>query len=719
MASSSKKQVGSSSQQQNQDQQQQQLVAQKTYSIPLNELEVICEMMVDFDNLEAHDTHLKEAMIFQRWQAFFYGLCGPIYPDLVKEFWVHATVMPKAILSIVHGELFSTTENLLRKLFGLETVEGVSGAVPGRIEWEVVYEEIFKNDVESTEIKELKPSYRILAKILLGCIYHKKATVSSNYVSKNQQYIMYCIGKQEKVDLPFIIFNHMWQHVKESRDEFRKKNPKFKRNIIPFGRIITDLLVQTKSVEDLEKAGIIKDPYIMIGSTMNAHILKKMGLIETIGVTPQVNTEVRSRKAPALADFELFFRNEHPEVVVQYIAMHKAEGSDCDPIWISKQNLATTTNQVPELVQEKERRTKRKLDLPEIAPPDISPEKAPTKPPPTIKVSIPSSSPKSKGKSPILDSEPLVSEPILEPTTLNTIIPPHAIISTSKPPPHSNYEPVDTAVFFHLPSSESSLSDSFIRLMQSYNCKNKPSSDPVVVVLDSDNEAESSRQPSSSETLFVLDRESQPYAFFHPEKPISSLNPKSPISPPRTKPPKPSVDAHFDLLNNKVRTSLEVLKVAHDSKLDHKDCLAAAPGPSGFFLEYDDVKYYHPITNWKSLEEKQVNPLEKAHELVYPEVEYPPEPEIPVFKGLPSGEISVEDIPAEENEDATMVEADAAHPVLEDIFVATSAGSSVLLNTMKELQHNQATLASRQDKQDDTYAEFRTWMKNQEETSKK
>src|SRR4051812_38007872 len=97
-------------------------------------------MMVDFDNLEAQDIHLKEAMTFQGWQAFFYGLFGPVYPDLVKEFGVHETVMPKAILSIVHGERFSITKNHLRKLFGLETVEGVSGAAPGRTKWEVVYE---------------------------------------------------------------------------------------------------------------------------------------------------------------------------------------------------------------------------------------------------------------------------------------------------------------------------------------------------------------------------------------------------------------------------------------------------------------------------------------------------------------------------------------------------------------------------------------------------
>ncbi|XP_058774551.1 uncharacterized protein LOC131648838 [Vicia villosa] len=149
MDSSSKQNVGSSSQQQNLDQQQQELVPQKTCTILLKELEVICEMMVDVDNMEAHDIHLKDNMIFQGWQLFFFGLCGPVYPDLVKEFWVHAIVMPKAILSIVHAELFSITENLLRKLFALETVEGVSGAVVGITEWNDVYEEIYKSRKES------------------------------------------------------------------------------------------------------------------------------------------------------------------------------------------------------------------------------------------------------------------------------------------------------------------------------------------------------------------------------------------------------------------------------------------------------------------------------------------------------------------------------------------------------------------------------------------
>src|SRR3954468_14968271 len=40
-------------------------------SIPKKELEVICELMVDFDSLEEHEFHLKEDIIFQGWTSLF------------------------------------------------------------------------------------------------------------------------------------------------------------------------------------------------------------------------------------------------------------------------------------------------------------------------------------------------------------------------------------------------------------------------------------------------------------------------------------------------------------------------------------------------------------------------------------------------------------------------------------------------------------------------
>src|SRR4051812_37263844 len=83
----------------------------------------------------------------------------------------------------------------------------------------------------------------------------------------------------------------------------------------------------------------------------------------------------------------------------------------------------------------------------------------------------------------------------------------------------------------------------------------------------------------------------------------------------------------------KFRTRMETLRAAHDSKLDHatfrglwrifrkdfhidamniqKRYVTEASGSSSFCLELDDGKYYHPIRNWRSLEEnKFVDELE-------------------------------------------------------------------------------------------------------------
>src|SRR3954468_17646291 len=89
---------------------------------------------------------------------------------------------------------------------------------------------------------------------------------------------MYCIGTQKKVDAPYIIFNHLWNAVRDSRDVNRTK----KGNIIPFGRIITNVLVQTKMVERLESVGVIKDLLTVFGNVLNANTLRKMNLIQAL-----------------------------------------------------------------------------------------------------------------------------------------------------------------------------------------------------------------------------------------------------------------------------------------------------------------------------------------------------------------------------------------------------------------------------------------------------
>src|SRR4051812_17385095 len=204
----------------------------------MEDLEVICELMVDFDNLEEHEFHVKDNMVFQGWSSFFHEYCGPVYPDLVKEFWVYASIIPKAVVSFVHGRFFAITEDTLRILLDLKEPVGAF-ELSQRETWADVLAELYPDVTKTKDFKDLKNIYKVRTKILLGCFYHRKATHSPKFVNRDQQYILYCIGTQKKVDAPYLIFNHLWNAVRDSRDSNRTK----KGNIIPFGRIITNILV--------------------------------------------------------------------------------------------------------------------------------------------------------------------------------------------------------------------------------------------------------------------------------------------------------------------------------------------------------------------------------------------------------------------------------------------------------------------------------------------
>src|SRR3954471_3153250 len=321
MAASSSHNVGSSVPLHLQEEDQQ-ITPVIACCIPKKELEVICELMVDFDSVEEHDFHLKEDIIFQGWTSLFAEFCGPVYPDLVKEFWVHAVVAPKSILSFVHGKFVVVTENILRMMFDLRNPEGVF-EIDQRVEWKDVLSTLYTDVNETKSVKDMKDLYKIWTKILLGCFYHRKGTHASDFVNNEQKYILYCIATKKKVDAINIIFNHMWKAVKDSRNAFREKGG----TIIPFGRIITNLLVHSKIVESLESEGIIKDLAVTSGSCLSAFTLKKMNVIDSVIKIPQPLAGTRIRREPVLAEFETFFNSEVPEVRTKYLKSQKENKS--------------------------------------------------------------------------------------------------------------------------------------------------------------------------------------------------------------------------------------------------------------------------------------------------------------------------------------------------------------------------------------------------------
>ena len=131
-----------------------------------------------------------------------------MFPHLVKEFWIHAIASPKVILSFVMGKEISITENLIRKLLGFEG-HGVTGISSGRMDMSKVYAEIFTIGQASNKVKDLKNQYNTWERIIHGCINHMKETSSPNYINVDQQYLLFCLGTNVKIDLPYLLFNHL------------------------------------------------------------------------------------------------------------------------------------------------------------------------------------------------------------------------------------------------------------------------------------------------------------------------------------------------------------------------------------------------------------------------------------------------------------------------------------------------------------------------------
>ncbi|MCI45876.1 hypothetical protein A2U01_0067115, partial [Trifolium medium] len=50
------------------------------------------EKMVDFESLKVNDFGIEELFINQGWKRYFDMLNGPIYTNMVKEFWMKAEV---------------------------------------------------------------------------------------------------------------------------------------------------------------------------------------------------------------------------------------------------------------------------------------------------------------------------------------------------------------------------------------------------------------------------------------------------------------------------------------------------------------------------------------------------------------------------------------------------------------------------------------------------
>ena len=90
----------------------------RTLLTSVDNLEVLCELIIDFESLQENGFDLYGDVTAQGWNKYFDHLLGPTFPILVKEFWIHATSSNHQVTSCVMGKKIMITKDLIGKLIG-------------------------------------------------------------------------------------------------------------------------------------------------------------------------------------------------------------------------------------------------------------------------------------------------------------------------------------------------------------------------------------------------------------------------------------------------------------------------------------------------------------------------------------------------------------------------------------------------------------------------
>src|SRR3954467_2269839 len=586
----------------------------KTCLIPTEELKVLCESAVDINNLKANGFQCDVRIFEQGWSKYLDRLVGPIYPELVKDFWVHATVTPTAIISFVLGHEVIITEKLIRKLYSLNDEEGWAGLQPHTVDWALVEKQISSVvGIDSHFTGNLRPFYKVWAEIILGSLHHRKRMLCSSYISQTHKYTLFCIGRKIEINISHILFENLKTSIFESREDERAKYPHIPRTTIPFGRMISDILIESKVVDFVRNSNASHFLGVTQGPIFNGVDLFGLEVIKNVPSVCTSFPDILSRRI-AVEGFISLFHKELDQVVKFYLEDCVRKQSDVDPAWIrgrvlpskddilkkdkkerqarlkrkAKEDEAERAKKLrvtydPDKVGSSERRNKRIRDSLHrtrssrqvYTPPPSVPKPSPQSPPsePKVNFTLPNPSPSSS------------SSPILNPTPLS-ILPPTPSDKSPSPIPFTNTPPSPQSISSDTPPSSIILSDI-------------PSS--------------SSTAPPPSISHPLPTRKSQPYCLLYPDYKFTF------------NPPEPEPSTYLELFRYEVINGLDLLKEAFLNGLNdvstrniwkrfrkvfqeeavgvQKRLVAAAPRSRGILRNYEDL-WFASLKGRYLLEEK-------------------------------------------------------------------------------------------------------------------
>jgi hypothetical protein len=215
------------------------------------ELQCAIEKLVDFESIQANGIHgIKEAFEKQELMYCFDMLNGPVYSELVKDFWMKATITTKKTYTKYIEKLIENNPELagkipqemgVRPFLGVEIKSYVAGLIVS-IRLEHIYEALrltslgvvlkstpspsdsvdhavqltlYGKQTPSKSNSDLTPFNKVIYKILHESIVPKLG--GTYQISVYHKMFIYHVAKGNKVNTSKLIFGHLLEAINSGK----------------------------------------------------------------------------------------------------------------------------------------------------------------------------------------------------------------------------------------------------------------------------------------------------------------------------------------------------------------------------------------------------------------------------------------------------------------------------------------------------------------------
>ncbi|XP_045791776.1 uncharacterized protein LOC123886505 [Trifolium pratense] len=281
-------------------------------------LTLVPEKMVDFNSLKANNYDMEPYFTYQGWNRYFEMLNGPIYPDLLKHFWMKAKIFTKfeaQLEELLAIENNPSLKGKSRKEMGLMEFNGPQirsnvcglnlifskvhfnallglvdkGLFMESFEKETTYRKdllhrMFLDEKLKGKVKGMTDECRVLFKIIISSICPRLG--GTDTISWTHRHLIYFLLTQKKVNLGDYLFERVCEAIFLSKSQ--------RRTSLVHPRLLSELLFQCKIVKMVKKHHSELVDNVITLEVLTANFLTKMHIIITKVVQPQQDFHVRT-----------------------------------------------------------------------------------------------------------------------------------------------------------------------------------------------------------------------------------------------------------------------------------------------------------------------------------------------------------------------------------------------------------------------------------------